>query len=172
MSARGVASPPRLLILGNAGAGKTTLARALAAERAPAPDAPLPVLCLDAVAFDGTAERRPLAESLALLDAFRAEHPEGWIIEGCYADLMRAASPHATELHLLDPGVETCLAHCRARPWEPDKFPTREAQDAALAHLLEWVATYDTRDDEYGRAAHRAVFDAFEGARHEHRAPR
>ncbi|GJM22954.1 MAG: hypothetical protein DHS20C15_28690 [Planctomycetota bacterium] len=164
------APTPRLLVLGNAGAGKSTLARELAQQHAQPDGRPLAILCLDAIAFDGSTERRPLAESLALLDDFRAAHA-GWVIEGCYADLAEALAPHAHELHFVDPGVEVCVAHCRARPWEPDKFATREAQDAVLDTLIAWVREYPHRNDEYGLRAHERVVAAFEGRVLRHGAP-
>lgn len=163
----------RLVILGNSGSGKTTLARRLAArgesvfvqDGLPADGAP--VLSLDAVAFvDGTPERRPLADSVAELARFADAH-DAWVVEGCFGDLAEAALARADGLLFLNPGVEACLAHCRARPWERDKFPTRQAQDALLAGLLDWVARYDERDDEYGLRRHRAVFDAFAGPKRE-----
>ena len=42
--------------------------------------------------------------SVALLEAYVAAHP-GWVIEGCYGDLIEAALPHASELCFLNPGV-------------------------------------------------------------------
>jgi adenylate kinase family enzyme len=154
----------RILIYGNAGSGKSTMARREALARG------IPHLDLDAITWGAVAVRRPLAESLALLDGYVAAHPD-WVIEGCYGDLVEAALPRATELRFLNPGVEACVANCRRRPWEPSKFATREAQDAMLEGLLAWVREYDARADEYGLARHRAIFDAFEGSKREHGAP-
>jgi adenylate kinase family enzyme len=150
----------RILIYGNAGSGKSTMACEAAHERG------IPHLDLDAIAWGAVAVRRPLAESVALLDAYVAAHPE-WVIEGCYGDLVEAALPHASELRFLNPGVEVCVAHCHRRPWEPSKFPSREAQDRMLETLVAWVKEYETRADEYGLARHRAIFDAFEGPKRE-----
>lgn len=154
----------RLVILGNAGSGKTTLARRLAAEH----DAVL--LPLDAIAFGDEAVRRPLEESAALLEAFVGEHGD-WVVEGCYAELAALALEHADELVFLDPGVAVCLEHCRRRPWEPDKFPSAERQAEWLDSLLEWVAGYEQRDDECGAASHRRVFEQFAGRKVRHRDP-
>ena len=147
---------PRIVVYGNSGAGKTTLARRLAEAGA------LPILSLDAIAFEEGAVRKPLAESVRSLEEFATAH-DAWVIEGCYGDLVEAALPFATELRFLDPGVERCIAHCRARPWEPDKYPTRADQDAMLENLIAWVETYESRDDEFGAARHRAIFERFVG---------
>lgn len=154
----------RIVIYGNSGSGKTTMANQLAAELR------LPVLSLDAITWTQTAERKPLDESQNELLAFIAKHP-GWIIEGCYGDLIEAALPHCDELRFLNPGVERCIAHCRARPWEQDKYPTREEQDQMLSRLIDWVREYDTREDEFGLKRHRAIFDGFAGMKREFASP-
>ena len=152
---------PRIVIYGNSGSGKTTMARAAAAEHG------VPHLDLDLVAWDAPGERRTLAASVAALQEFFAAN-EGWVIEGCYGDLVEAALPWCTELRFLNPGVEACIAHCRARPWEPEKYASPEEQDERLAFLLEWVRQYDTRTDEYGLPWHRAIFEGFAGPKREY----
>jgi hypothetical protein len=37
-----------------------------------------------------------------------------------------------------------------------------------LEALLAWVREYETRDDEYGLARHRAVFEGFRGPKREY----
>lgn len=150
----------RTILLGNAGAGKSTLARRLIAQQ------PAARLSLDEVAFAGGTARRPLADSIADVRRFIATN-EHWIIEGCYADIIEPILPECEELVFLNPGVETCIAHCRARPWEPEKFDSGQEQDENLENLLAWVRAYETRDDEYGLRRHRALFDAFTGRKRE-----
>lgn len=146
----------RILIFGNSGSGKTTKACALAAEHR------LPMLDLDTLAWGATAVRRPEDEARGLLRDFIASN-EQWVIEGCYGGLIEAAAPHATQLIFMNPGVERCLENCRKRPWEPHKYSSREEQDSRLAFLLEWVAQYPTRDDEFSLKRHQAIFEAFDG---------
>lgn len=150
----------RLLLFGNSGSGKTTLARRLAAAHG------LPVLSLDGIVWepDRVAVPRPAAAVQADLQAFLARHP-GWILEGCYGNLVDAARARATQLVFLNPGRDACLAHCRARPWEPDKYASAAEQDARLPFLLAWVEGYYTRDDDLSLAAHRRLFDAHTGAK-------
>ena len=152
----------RSVIYGNSGSGTTTMARALASTLG------VPHLDLDSIAWDEPLVRKAMPETLTLLSAFIAEHPS-WVIEGCYGDVVHAAARVATELRFLHPGIEACIAHCRLRPWEPTKFPTPEAQDAMLEALIDWVRQYETRDDEYGLARHRAVFEGFGGVKREYR---
>jgi adenylate kinase family enzyme len=138
----------RLILLGNAGAGKSTMARWLIGS------ADIPRLSLDEIAWDPGTRRKPLEQSLTLLRQFLRSNDQ-WIIEGCYGDLVEAALPHCTELRFLNPGVETCVAHCNRRPWESSKFSSTEDQNAMLAQLIRWVKDYETRDDEYGLKRHR-----------------
>lgn len=150
----------KCILLGNAGSGKSTLSRKLIAQR------PAARLSLDEVAFSGGIELRPLEDSVADVQRFIAQH-ESWIIEGCYADIIEAVLDQCDELLFLNPGVEACVRHCRARPWEPEKFSSEEEQDRNLDNLIEWVRSYHSRTDEYGLQRHRALFDACRGNKRE-----
>jgi adenylate kinase family enzyme len=151
----------RLILLGNAGAGKSTMARQLIGSEN------IPRLSLDEIAWDEGPKRKPLERSLTLLRQF-IRGKDQWIIEGCYGDLVEAALPHCTELRFLNPGVETCVAHCNRRPWEPSKFSSAEEQNGMLTQLIQWVKDYETRDDEYGLKRHRRIFDGFSGRKREY----
>lgn len=148
----------RIVIMGNSGAGKSTLAGRLARSEN------LAHLDLDTLAWlpEAPPRRAPHAESFAKIRAF-VDASSDWVIDGCYSDLLAEAIRDCTLLLFLDPGIEVCLAHCRARPWEPHKYESAEAQDANLPMLLDWVRGYETRTDEFSRASHVELFDAFAG---------
>ena len=154
-------SERRILILGNSGSGKTTMARAIRDELG------VPHLDLDSIAWAEPGVRLPLDESVAALGAFDRSH-RSWAVEGSYASLARAALPLCTEFRFLNPGVEVCVANCRRRPWEPEKYANPEDQHERLAFLLEWVRGYEARDDEYGLGQHRALFEEYDGEKHEY----
>lgn len=155
----------RIILLGNAGAGKSTLAKVLTLRE------PASRLSLDDVAFDGGTQRRPLKDSIADVEQFIAAH-QSWIIEGCYADLIEPTLRYCEELIFLNPGIETCVAHCRSRPWEPEKFESSREQEQNLAQLIAWVRRYEERVDEYGLLRHRALFESFRGEKRELTDPR
>jgi hypothetical protein len=106
--------------------------------------------------------RSPLSESKKAIDAFTAVH-QNWVIEGCYTDLLELVSAQATEIVFLNLDVEHCVANAGKRPWEPHKYPTKEAQDANLVMLIDWIRQYETREDEFSLSAHLAFYEQFEG---------
>ncbi|MCB9832833.1 MAG: shikimate kinase [Planctomycetes bacterium] len=145
-------------IMGNSGAGKSTLARWISRRQI------APLLDLDRLAWepDRIAVARDPVLARADVVAFCDRHREG-VVEGCYADLIRATFAFSPGLIFLDPGLEQCLANCRARPWEPTKYSSQEEQDARLDFLLRWVRDYYRRDDDMSHRAHRASFQAYDG---------
>jgi adenylate kinase family enzyme len=153
---------PRTLIVGNSGSGKSTLAHRLAVRDG------LAHLDLDTLAWTPGVTppaRMPLAESRRDIHAFVAANP-GWVIEGCYADLLAEAARDATTLVFLNPGVAACIANARQRPFEPHKYASKEAQDANLEMLVAWIRDYEARTDEvFSLTAHRALFAGFSGDR-------
>jgi adenylate kinase family enzyme len=154
----------KVLVFGNSGSGKSTYARALAEKE------DLAHFELDSIVWEpGKVAVQRSTESVTTdLRRFIDSHG-AWVIEGCYGELVQAASAHCTLLVFLNPGVETCLANNARRPWEPHKYASREGQDAMLSKLQDWVAGYYQRDDPWSYRAHRAIFDVFKGPKVEHR---
>jgi adenylate kinase family enzyme len=150
----------KVIILGNAGAGKSTLAKKLKAKHYAAR------LSLDEVAFHGGTERRPLQDTIDDVKRWISEK-DSWIIEGCYADILEHLLAYCDELIFLNPGVDVCVAHCRSRAWEPEKFRTRQEQDENLVRLIQWVRSYQERPDDYGLSRHRALYASFHGKKSE-----
>ena len=154
----------KVLVFGNSGSGKSTYAHAIAARE------DLAHLDLDSIVWEPgkIAMQRSTESVTADLRSFIDSHG-AWVIEGCYGELVQAASAHCTLLVFLNPGVEACLANNARRPWEPHKYASRKEQEAMLSKLQEWVAAYYQRGDAWSYHAHRAIFDAFTGPKVEHR---
>lgn len=148
----------KAVIFGNSGSGKSTLAQRMSN------DAGLAHLDLDTLAWQATTppQRKPLQESELEIIAFAQSHRD-WVIEGCYADLIALAMPFADELIFLDLSVDDCIAHAHARPFEPHKYASKDAQDANLNMLVDWIKDYPKRNDSCSRSAHLALFDVFAG---------
>src|SRR5262245_53268537 len=127
----------RYVLVGNSGSGKSTLAARLARDGA------LAHLDLDTLAWLPVTppKRRPIAQSAGDITAF-LDASERWVIEGCYADLLALVLPRCTDLVFLHPGVAACVENARARPWEPHKYPSKEAQDNNLGMLIDWIRDY------------------------------
>lgn len=153
----------KILLYGNAGSGKSVMAQKLSSASGAT------ILSLDEIAWNPGPERKPMEETIQHLDAFLNQH-DNWIIEGCYGELIETLLPYCEELRFLNPGIEACVANCLNRPWEPDKFASKEEQDAMLKELINWVREYEKRDDIYGLACHRRIFDSFEGKKREYTA--
>lgn len=144
----------RIAIIGNSGSGKSTLAKQFAA----------PVLDLDTVYWEPgkIAVPRNADEAAEEVRAFCRAN-ENAVIEGCYASLIEVALEFTPELILLDPGVDACIRHCEARPWEPHKYASKDEQDKHLVFLLDWVRAYYSRDGEMSLDGHLKLFNAYPG---------
>lgn len=148
----------KVLVLGNSGSGKSSYAKRLQAKYG------MTHLDLDTVVWEHgeIAIARPTEEATKLLLEF-ISHTPSWCIEGCYEELIELALPFCTELVFLNPGLETCLANNRNRPWEKHKYSSPKEQQSMLDNLQIWVASYYTRKDAWSYHKHRELFDAFEG---------
>lgn len=148
----------RVAILGNSGSGKSTLANWLAKA------AGLDVLDLDTVAWerDQPAVARPSTLAESDVSSFCTAHAR-WVVEGCYANLIEAALKLRPLLIFLNLPLESCIAHCVNRPWEPHKYGSKQEQDANLQFLLSWVADYYERGGPMSLAEHQAVFERYPG---------
>jgi adenylate kinase family enzyme len=152
----------RIAIIGNSGSGKSTLARWLAEKTGAA------LLDLDAVAWvpGQIAVPRAPEDAENEVKAFCRGHND-WVVEGCYANLVHAALAFSPRLLFLNPGEEQCLANCRARPWEPHKYPSQNEQDTRLPFLLSWVRDYYCREGELSLAGHLSCFESYLGPKRE-----
>lgn len=148
----------RVAIVGNSGSGKSTLAHRLVANSS------IPMLDLDTIAWepDQVAVPRVAESAHADLRNF-CNSNEQWIVEGCYAGLVEAALSFDAHLIVLEPGLKQCISNCRARPWEPHKYSSKEEQDRKLSYLLNWVQEYYSRDGDMSLSAHRVIFERYEG---------
>jgi adenylate kinase family enzyme len=152
----------RIVVFGNAGSGKSTYAAYLARLQR------LAHLDLDVLVWEPgqIAVLRPGPSVEADLTRF-LDNNKRWVIEGCYSDWVELASRRCTELVFLNPGESVCLAHCRARPWEPHKYASPAEQERMLDFLLGWVRDYYTRDESCSLIRHEQLFRAFAGTKRE-----
>ncbi|MDO6840048.1 AAA family ATPase [Paraglaciecola chathamensis] len=150
--------PRRIVIFGNSGSGKSTLAKHLANGLK------IAHLDLDTLAWLPTdvPERAPVADSMLSINAFTRTQ-KNWVIEGCYSDLLSELVEQATELIYMDLPLEACVNNARSRPWESHKYASKEAQDANLPMLIDWIRQYAERSDTFSQAAHNTLFEAYKG---------
>jgi len=145
-------------IIGNSGSGKSTLARRVAGANGAR------LLDLDSIFWEPgqVAVAREASEAAGDLRRF-CEAPAHWVVEGCYSALVCQTLHLRPYLVFLDPGLEQCMANCRARPWEPRKYGSKAEQDAKLDFLLAWVTAYYTRDGDMSWAEHRRIYAHYDG---------
>jgi len=148
----------KIIIFGNSGAGKSTLARKLQYEYN------IQHLDLDSLAWADAAipTRKSFKESKREIDGFLSGST-GWVVEGCYADLLKYIANQANELIFLNPGTEICIKRCLERPWEPHKYKSKQEQDKNLDMLIKWVNEYEYREDEFSFKEHKELFESFQG---------
>ena len=148
----------KILIFGNSGSGKSTLAKELCDSEK------LACLDLDTLAWKTTMppERQPLNKSYKEIQIF-IESSDGWVIEGCYTDLLEKALPFSNEIIFIHLPVETCILNAKNRPWEPHKYESKAAQDANLEMLIDWISQYNQRVDTFSEQSHRALYNDFQG---------
>lgn len=148
----------KIVIFGNSGSGKTTLAKNLATKNK------LAHLDLDSIAWKETIppERLALFESNKLLDGFLSNN-SNWVVEGCYSDLLALIIPKSDEIIFLNLPVSSCVSNAKNRPWEPHKYDSKEAQDANLDMLIDWIAQYEDRTDTFSKQAHEKLFADYQG---------
>ncbi|MBT3531923.1 MAG: AAA family ATPase [Gammaproteobacteria bacterium] len=148
----------KVLVFGNSGSGKSTLAKKLRDSEE------LAHLDLDELAWQNTSppQRASLEESCNAIQDFVQEN-NAWVIEGCYADLLEFAAQEANEAIFLNLPIEVCIDNARQRPWEPHKYSSKEAQDANLEMLLDWIKQYGKREDVFSLEAHSSFYNNFAG---------
>ena len=147
----------KVVIFGNSGSGKSTLAKELAFKNHLAP------LDLDTVAWKPITppERLAILESSKSINDFLLTH-SGWVIEGCYADLLELVTQQADEVIFLNLSVSACIDNAKKRQWEPHKYASKEAQDANLEMLINWISQYTVRTDTFSKVAHEKLFREFQ----------
>ena len=107
-------------------------------------------------------ERKPLGESESEILNF-IDSNDGWVIEGCYSDLLETAIPFSNEVIFMNLPVESCIENARNRPWEPHKYESKEAQDSNLGMLIDWISQYSKRTDTFSEASHTVLYQKYAG---------
>ena len=147
-----------ILIFGNSGSGKSTRAKKLCRLEG------LPHLDLDTLAWkqSNPPERKPLTESNAEIEKFINSN-KGWVVEGCYSDLLEIALPFSNEIIFMNLPIELCIENAKNRPWEAHKYESKEAQNDNLKMLIDWISQYSVRKDTFSEFAHNAMYENYSG---------
>ena len=148
----------KILVFGNSGSGKSTFSTHIARRLG------LAHLDLDVLAWLPTSppQRMPIEKSKEKINDFIAEH-ERWVVEGCYTDLLVLLKHEASEVVFMDLTIEQCIVNSKNRSWEPHKYESKDAQDANLNMLINWIKDYKSRSDSFSYESHRGFYQSFQG---------
>lgn len=148
----------KILIFGNSGSGKSSLAKKISTKQS------IAHLDLDTIAWQATTPptRTSIANSQTQINDFMDVN-ESWVIEGCYADLLSLVINSASEVLFLNLPVELCVVNAKNRPWEPHKYKSKAAQDENLLMLIQWIKEYPNRNDCLSEIAHKELYNSFNG---------
>jgi adenylate kinase family enzyme len=148
----------RVAIVGNAGSGKTYLAREIGAR-----------LGLSAVELDGLFwmppgqydTRRPVEDVMRIIEERRQE--SSWVVEGVFGELVLPFLDRADLLLWLDLPWDTCRSRLEARYRCTYGPSPDEAIEASFGRLVAYASGYWTRDDLRSHRGHQRIFDEFLG---------
>jgi adenylate kinase family enzyme len=143
----------RILIIGNSGTGKSTLASALAGL------VHAPVIDLDLLHWEEDGYGRKRDEDAARQMTLEVSSQPRWIIEGVFGWLAEVTLPKATTLIWLDLPWSLCRAGLLAR----GKRRGATSQDAA--DLMRWAEAYWIRQTPSSFAGHSKIFKDFSGTK-------
>ncbi|MFN7985246.1 MAG: hypothetical protein U0Q11_25680 [Vicinamibacterales bacterium] len=148
----------RIAVIGNAGSGKTYLARHLSAIEG------VPLLDLDMLFWlrpgDYTA-KRPVDDVARLIETERRK--VAWVVEGVYGELVEPFLASAQQLFWLDLPWVVCQERIAARQLARGLAADTES----YAALVRYAAAYWQRDDGRSHTGHGRLFEAFAGEKHQ-----
>jgi adenylate kinase family enzyme len=142
----------RVAIMGNAGAGKSHLARQLTYRYA------VPIIDLDDLFWMPPGQyttKRPADELTALVNTERSK--PSWIVEGVYGELIEQFLADAQCLIWLDTPWEVS----RTRIIERQRGRSPGLEDPSFEALLTYAAAYWERRDARSHPGHERIFEAF-----------
>lgn len=150
----------KIIIFGNSASGKTTIAKKICEKYN------LAHLDLDILAWLPTnpPQRKPIFDSQVEIIKFMKDNTH-WVIEGCYTDLIELVVSESTEAIYMNPSIELCIQNAKNRTWEPHKYESKEAQDANLEMLIEWIKGYSKRTDPFSKTAHKELYKKYPKAK-------
>ena len=146
----------KTVIIGNAGSGKTWLAKRIATLS-------IDVIHLDNFFWmpDGFNKKRS-EEKINSLVKQSKESPE-WIVEGVFGELAELYLDIATTLIWLDIPWELCRLRLNKRALENNKKHARTQSKEGLKKLIKWASEYYDRIDFRSYIGHQKLFNNFNG---------
>jgi adenylate kinase family enzyme len=147
----------KAIIIGNAGSGKTWLARRLA-DGIDTPTVHLDELFWEPGGFD---VKRDQEEVDRLIE--ESKRTASWVVEGVFGELAERYFAEAELLIWLDIDWETCKTRLLARGSESKRHLGREQSEEGLKRLVDWASHYYDRGDLRSFVGHQSLMEKFPG---------
>jgi adenylate kinase family enzyme len=141
----------RTIIIGNSGSGKSWLAERIATRLSAS------YVDLDLIHWlpGGYNVARERDDAIRLVR--QAARADRWVIEGIYSSLVKEVQSDATALLWLCPDAAECISNIRERGIR------RNGSPESFAALLDWAATYRSRNGSSSYIGHEATFNGYLG---------
>ena len=149
----------RIIIIGNCGAGKTYLARAMGKSYG------VPVTNLDSIYFvpRTLSQTRPVGEIDHAI--WNIQQEKKWIVEGVHGGLVKRLLGDCDFLIWLDMDWPACQKNLQARGPEAIGIIDQNEAQRWFNWLNHWAESYWEGDDANSYRAHKTIFESFPGNR-------
>lgn len=131
----------RILIIGNAGSGKTWLGKALSQKMN------IPLFQMDAIRWDQSGYEIRREASDINKDLEDIKNQDQWILEGVFGKMAEVCLPFSTLMIWLDLPWEECKQNLHSRGPQFDEHLNPVEKEEALTKLLEWASEHELRTD-------------------------
>ena len=150
----------RIVIIGNSGSGKSSLARRLSDRFAS------PVIHLDGLFWEPGGFNRKRPQEVVFAEIATLATGQRWIVEGVFGELAQAFLPNADLLLWLNLDWESCRQGLLHRGSESSKQRDPQSAEENFNKLLQWASAYWQRDDARSFQGHQELFAQFGGDKH------
>ena len=150
----------KVIIIGNAGSGKTWLGKRMAAVLG------VPHVALDSIFWEPGGYNLKRKGSAVEADLKGIQDSECWIAEGVFGHLVDHIISFADTLVYLDLPWEECRSSLLIRGSESSRQLDPKKAEENFQALLEWASAYESRDSKASKRYHGLLFEAFAGRKY------
>ncbi len=147
----------KLVMIGNAGAGKSWLSRHMARMLK------VPVFHLDQIYWKPGSFTEKQPPEFVNMKISKILENQKWIVEGAYGDLAEKCLVQAKILFWLNPSKEENLENLKLRGKQEENWKDEEKANRSFSELIQWAHSYWDRTDVFSFPYHEKIFNTFNG---------